>query len=273
MPGPKPMQRPQRQLLSGALALASVTVLARLTCTVFVGPSSSSKGRSLRHPIVSLNAEGNLFSDLFKDEETKKAEAEAKVEQSKAEESARLQAIAKRKKAAEETRKQLSKDLEALALKSGVEASNQTRSDLTLRRLLEEKVVAMESAAKTEAKAVRSEVTELEARMISSLLTDVEDDVATKVTNYELAVSAAEEGKKLKEALKNIAELEEKLEASESRSSKLLNGIKEIGAPLGVGGLGGMFSFMMSDEDLVKDVKMRLDLLQKKADKADYGGR
>lgn len=71
---------------------------------------------------------------------------------------------------------------------------------------------------------------------------------------------------KLKEdTLARVAELETSLQAAKRRGDEASSGLREVATSLGVGGLGGIFSLMMSDKDMVQEAMMRVKLLEKRA--------
>mmetsp|Transcript_51808 Transcript_51808/g.63418 ORF Transcript_51808/g.63418 Transcript_51808/m.63418 type:complete len:83 (+) Transcript_51808:1-249(+) len=78
------------------------------------------------------------------------------------------------------------------------------------------------------------------------------------MATFELVGKAAAKVQELKEAKAQIEELESTLAESQARTELLLQGLKDIGGSLGVGGFGGIMQFFMSDEDLIKETKQKV---------------
>lgn len=169
-----------------------------------------------------------------------KNESEAKVEPAK---ESPLDVIKK-------TRAAMSKELEALASEAGVEASNKTRSDLELRALIEKKVQPLGQASP-----IRKKLEDLESRLVRTELALIAGDATKEATDFDLVSAAAAKAAELAKANAKIKALEMSLDESNDRAGMLSDGVKEIGKLVGVGGLGGLMQFFMSEEAIIQETK------------------
>jgi len=232
-------RRQRRVLLGSAIALALVAALAR--GSAFVGCASLSGRPSVNVPsghsrlLVQRAAQAQVIDTVSVAEGARQA--------------------------ADAARAQLLMELDMLAKEVGVEASNRTRTDLELNRLMDLKVAMREEASDTLAAAFRAKTSDLERRMVRAELAALDEGSSSEVTTFELARIAFNKVDELKQVSKasadRVIELEASLLASQSRATMLMNELKEIGTHLGVGGLGGLFQFFMSEEDLIKEVKAK----------------
>eukprot|EP00434_Breviolum_minutum_P023788 symbB.v1.2.020982.t1/scaffold1790.1/size152476/7 len=147
------------------------------------------------------------------------------------------------------SRKKMSKELEDIAKDLGI-LTNVTRSDLKLFGLIKEKVVAKGSGP--------PKLKDLEERMVRADLALMLEEPSSEVASFELVSMAMDKATELEEAKAQIAELETSLAESQERSNMLLEGLKEIGNLVGVGGFGGLMQFFMSDEDIIKETKQKV---------------
>jgi hypothetical protein len=226
-------QHQQGRLLGGVFALAFAIAMCRLASEAFIGA---------RKPATSF---GLRARQLFVSQQAT-VEAEPTP--------------------VEDTRRELLKDLGVLASDLGVEASNKTRSTAEWQSAVESKVAALEQAGDAKASAFRMKYLQWEGKMVRAELSLVVDGL-DKVTDVDVAkavVAKVQELEKAQEAINERADkLEKSLAASSKRTDTLLNGLKEIGSSVGVGGIGGLFTFFMSDQDLIKETKSQIQSLQK----------
>lgn len=228
-------QRQQGRLLGGVFVLAVAAAMCRLASETFLcaRKSASSFGLPARHVSVSQQAEA-------------KTELESTP--------------------AEDPRGSLLNDLGVLAFELGVEGSNKTRSTAEWQSAVESKVAALEQAGDAKASAFRMKYLQWEGKMVRAELSLVVDAL-DKVTDVDVATAVVAKVQELEKAQQAINEradnLERSLTASTKRTDTLLNGLKEIGGSLGVGGIGGLLTFFMSDQDLIKETKSKIQTLQR----------
>lgn len=149
----------------------------------------------------------------------------------------------------EASRDKMSLELKDIAKGMGI-LTNVTRSDLKLFGLIKEKVNAKGKGP--------AELKDLEQRLVRAELALMLEEPSQEKANFELVVAASQKVQELEEAKEQIAELESSLAESQERNELLLNGLKEIGGLVGVGGLGGIMTFFMKDEDIIKETKQKV---------------
>mmetsp|Transcript_71198 Transcript_71198/g.112802 ORF Transcript_71198/g.112802 Transcript_71198/m.112802 type:complete len:257 (+) Transcript_71198:81-851(+) len=151
--------------------------------------------------------------------------------------------------ALEASRDKMSLELKEIAKGMGI-LTNVTRSDLKLFGLIKEKVNAKGNGP--------VELKDLEQKLVRAELALMLEEPSQEIANFELVVAASQKVQELAEAKEQIAELESSLAESQERNGLLLNGLKEIGGIVGVGGLGGIMTFFMKDEDIIKETKQKV---------------